>query len=106
MGFVQFFRNYMPSLGEKLIPFYRLLKKSIDFEILAEHYKSLEVLKKDLIQATNLTLRLPKLGLQYVILCDASYHGTGFVLMVEDYIKTDNKGDKDGCTSVIWFPAV
>ena len=92
IGYVQFFRNYMPSLGEKLIPFYRLLKKSIYFEITAEHYKSLEVLKKDLIRATNLTLKLPEPGLQYVILCDASNHETGFVLMVEDYIKTDKKG--------------
>ena len=52
-----------------------------------------EVLKHDLIQATEITLRLPKPGLQYVILCDASYHGTDFVLMVEDYVKTDNKGE-------------
>ena len=42
-----------------------------------------------MIQATTLTLRLPKPGLQYVILCDASYHGTGFVLMVEYYEKTE-----------------
>ena len=93
IGFVQFFRNYMPSLGEKLIPFYRLLRKDIAFQTNEEHQKSLEVLKHDLIQATDITLRLPKPGLQYVILCDASYHGTGFVLMVEDYVKTDNKGE-------------
>ena len=89
IGFVQFFRNYMPSLGEKLIPFYKLLKKQIDFEITEDHHKNLETLKADLIQATTLTLRLPKPGLQYVILCDASYHGTGFVLMVEDYVKNE-----------------
>ena len=89
IGFVQFFRNYMPSLGEKLIPFYKLLKKQIDFEITEHHHKNLETLKADLIQATTLTLRLPKPGLQYVILCDASYHGTGFVLMVEDYVKNE-----------------
>ena len=83
----------MPSLGEKLIPFYRLLRKDIPFQTDDEHHKSLEVLKHDLIQAMDITLRLPKPGLQYVILCDASYHGTGFVLMVEDYVKTDNKGE-------------
>ena len=93
IGFVQFFRNYMPSLGEKLIPFYRLLRKDVAFQTDEEHHKSLEVLKHDLIQATDIKLRLPKPGLQYVILCDASYHGTGFVLMVEDYVKTDNKGE-------------
>ena len=74
----------MPSLGGKRIPFYRLLRKDIAFQTNEEHQKSLEVLKHDLIQATEITLRLPKPGLQYVILCDASYHGTGFVLMVED----------------------
>ena len=33
-----------------------------------------------------MTLRLPKPGLQYVLLCDASYYVAGFVLMVEDYV--------------------
>ena len=79
----------MPSLGEKLIPVYKLLKKQIDFEITEDHHKNLETLKADTIQATTLTLRLPKPGLQYVILCDGSYHGTGFVLMVEDYVKNE-----------------
>ena len=47
----------------------------------------------DLINATNLTLRLPKPGLQYVLLSDASYHGRGFVLMIEDYL-IDQKGQQ------------
>ena len=91
IGFVQFFRNYIPSLGDKLLPFYKLLKQDVEFRILDEHRKGLEVLKHDLLQATTITLRLPKPDLQYVILCDASCHGTGFVLMVEDYVNTENK---------------
>ena len=51
IGFLQFFRNYMPSLGEKLIPFYKLLKKQIDFEITEDHYKNLETLKAQTTQA-------------------------------------------------------
>ena len=100
IGFVQFFRNYMPSLGEKLIPFYKLMKKQIDFEITEDHYKNLETLKADLIQATTLTLRLPKPGLQYAILCDARYHGTGFVLMVEDYVKNEKNEEVKTYTPV------
>ena len=42
-------------------------------------------------EATNVTLRLLKPGLQYVILFDASYHGAGFVLMVEDYVNETEK---------------
>ena len=83
----------MPCLGEKLITFYRLLRKDVAFETDEEHNQTLEVQKHDLIQATDKTLRLQKPGLQYVILCDASYHGRGFVLMVENYVKTDNKGE-------------
>ena len=45
-------------------------------------------------EATNVTLRLPKPGLQYVILCDASYHGAGFVLVVEDYVNETGKKEK------------
>ena len=64
----------MPSLGEKLKKFCKLLKKQIDFEITEDHHKNFETLKADLIQAITLTLRLPKPELHYVILCKASYH--------------------------------
>ena len=85
IGFTQFFRNYIPNLDEKIMSFYKLLKKDAVIETTEELVKALELIKKDLMEATNVTLRLPKPGLQYVILCDASYHGAGFVLMVEDY---------------------
>ena len=41
-----------------------------------------------------MTLRLPKPDLQYVLLCDASYYGAGFVLMVEDYVKGNKNKEK------------
>ena len=94
IGFTQFFRNYILNLGEKLMSFYKLLKKDAVIETTEEHVKALEVIKKDLMEATNVTLQLPKRGLQYVILCDASYHGAGFVLMVEDYVNETGKKEK------------
>ena len=94
MGFTQFFRNYIPNLGKKLMSFYKLLKKDAIIQTTEEHVKALEVIKKDLMEATNVTLRLPRPGLQYVILCDASYHGAGFVLMVEDYVNETGKKEK------------
>ena len=51
--------------------FYKLLKKNAVIETTEEHAKALDVIKNDLMEATNVTLRLPKPGLQYVILCDA-----------------------------------
>ena len=94
IGFTQFFRNYIPNLGEFLGSFYQLLKKDAVIGTTEEHVKTLEVIKKDLMETTNVTLRLPKSGLQYVILCDANYHGAGFVLMVEDYVNGTGKKEK------------
>ena len=70
IGFVHFFRNFMPDLGTKILPFYNLFRKQTELVVTNEHYKKLEVLKIDLSKATELTLRLPKPGLQYVILCE------------------------------------
>ena len=86
IGFVQFFRNFIPNHGQKLLPFYKLLLKKNAFTITIDHHGSLNTLKADLTRARNLTQRLAKPGLQYVILCDASFHGTVFVLMIEGYL--------------------
>ena len=94
IGFTHFFRNYIPILGEKLMSFHKLLKKNAVIETTEEHVKALEVIKKDLIEATNVTLRLPKPGLQYIIFYDASYHGAGSVLMAEDYVNESGKKEK------------
>ena len=75
IGSAQFLRNFITNLGEKLIPFYQLLRKGADFEAKKTHYNTLETVKKDLLEATEVTLRLPTPGLQYVLLCDASYYG-------------------------------
>ena len=94
IGFIQFFKNFIPNLGEKLIPFYQLLRKDAKIQPTEKHYENLEILKKDLLEATKMTLRLPKPGLQYVLLCDASYYEAGFVLMVEDYVDEAKSGTK------------
>ena len=91
IGFVQLFRNFIPNLGQKLLPFYKIFRKENVFTITNDHHESLNTLKADLTRATDLTLRLAKPGLQYVILSDASFHGTGFVLMIEDHL-IDQKG--------------
>ena len=91
IGCVQFFRKIIPNLEQKLLPFYNLLHEENVFTITNDHHESLNTLKADLTRATFLKLRLAKPGLQYVILCDASFHGTGFVLMIEDYL-IDEKG--------------
>ena len=92
IGFLQFFRSFIPNLNEPLIPFYKLLRKNVSFEITDEIENAFKVLREKLQTTTTQTLRLAKPGLQYAILCDASYHSSGFVLMIEDYVN-NNKGE-------------
>ena len=91
IGFFQYFRAFIPKLGEKLLPFYKLLRQENETVLTEEHHKQIEALKKDLEQACTLSLRLPKANAQYVILTDASFYAAGYVLMIEDYI-TDQSG--------------
>ena len=94
IGFLQFFRAFLPSLSVKLIPFYRLLKNDTPFVIGPEHVESFKTLREDLSKATETYLRLPQAGLQYIIIADASFYGAGYVLMVEDHCKDRRKEDK------------
>ena len=41
IGYTQFLRNYIPNLGEKLMSFYKLLKKDAVIETTEEHVKAL-----------------------------------------------------------------
>ena len=82
MGLTQVFRYHIYKMNEKLIPFYKLLKKDAIVETTKEHVKSVEVINMDLIKLTIVLLQLPKPSLEYVYLCDASYNGSGFVKKV------------------------
>ena len=99
LGFALFFRSFLPNLAKNLMPWYKLLRKDVDFALQDEHLESLETIKQDLLQATKTTLRLAKAGQQYVILCDASYYSSGFVLMIEDYLE-----QKDGTKKQAYAP--
>ena len=78
-------------MNQKLLLFYNFLRKDTDFVISNAHTEALKALKTDFINAANVTLRLPKPGLHYVLLGDATCHGTCFVLTIEDYL-VDQKG--------------
>ena len=90
-GFVNWFRNYIPNMAQKMLPFYRLQKSKEKKIILdASHSEALEILKKDLVNACRMTLRIPMAGKQFILLTDASFDAAGFVLMIEDYTIAGN----------------
>ena len=92
IGLFQYFRNYLPKLSDSLLPFYKLLKQNVNFEITDEHIAAFDVLCTQLANACDMSLGLPIANLQYVIVSDVSYYSAGYVLMIEVYT-TNQQGD-------------
>ena len=87
VGFGLFFRSFPPNLAKYLMPWYKLLRRDVEFALQDDHLKSFETMKQDHLQATKTAFCLAKPGQQYVILCDASYYSSGYVIMIEDYLE-------------------
>ena len=92
IGFVQFYRQYIPKLAEKLVPLYKLLQKDVKFEMTQAHKDAVFDINENLARAAKLSLRFPLPDKQLVIMCDASEHAAGYVLLIEDY--TENNDEK------------
>ena len=99
VGFTLFFRSFLPNQSQNLMTRYKLLRKDVEYILHDEHLKSFDNIKEDLLKATETTLSLVKPGQQYVVLCDASYYSSGFVLMIEDYLE-----QKDGKKKQAYAP--
>ena len=63
--------------------FYQLLRKESYIVLTEKHHKSITTLRKDLEQACQVSLQLPKLN-THVISSNASFYAAGYVLLIED----------------------
>ena len=102
IGFMNYFKNYIPNLAEKLLPFYKMLQKGAKQTITPHHKAMLKALKEDLKMTMERTMRLPLADRQYVIMADASDFAAGYVLLIEDYTK-DQKGNSKKLYAPIAF---
>ena len=84
LGFVNYYRNYIPTMAEKLSPFYRLLKAEVPINITCELKETFDSVNKALSDACQLALKQPLPGKQLVLMTDASFRSAGFALMIED----------------------
>ena len=84
LGFVNYYRNYIPRLAEKLNPFYKLLKAEVPINITSELKETFYSVNKALSDACQLALKQPIPGKQLVLMTDASFRSAGYALMIED----------------------
>ena len=59
LGFVKYYRNYIPRMAEKLNPFYKLLKAEVPINITSELKETFDSVKKALSDACDLALKQP-----------------------------------------------
>ena len=84
LGFVNYYRNYIPTMAEKLNPFYKLLKTEVPINITSELKETFDSINKALSDACDLALKQPIRGTQFVLMTDASFRSAGYALMIED----------------------
>ena len=84
LGFVNYYRNYIPRMAEKLNPFYKLLKAEVPINITSELKETFDSVNKALSDACQLALKQPIPGKQLVLMTDANFRSAGYALMIED----------------------
>ena len=83
IGFVNYYRNYVPRLSEKLLGFYELLKADKQIKATEELLDNYKAINAALAEACGLALKQQIAGRQYVLMTDASFRASGCALMTE-----------------------
>jgi hypothetical protein len=79
LGLAWYYRRFIENFSKIAKPMTNLLKKSNEFELAPECEHNFQTLKQKL--TTNPVLALPDNQKDFVVYCDASRQGLGFVLM-------------------------
>ena len=84
IGFLNYYRNYIPSLSEKLSHFFKLLKETSQFCIPITVLDTFNELNQQLEQSCSLALKQPIKNKQHILMTDASFTAAGHAIMFED----------------------
>ena len=84
IGFVNYYRNYIPRLSEKIAPFHELVKADKPIKITHEIIATFEHINKALDNACGLWLKQPLPNKEYVLMTDANFKNAGYALMIEE----------------------
>ena len=84
IGFLNYYRNFIPRLSERLSPFFKLLKETPKFYIPTNLVEEFTNLKKLLKNSCQLALRQPLKDKQLIVMSDASFTAAGYAIMIED----------------------
>ena len=84
---MNYYRNYIPRLAERLTPFFQLLKTTdakTKIPITPDLMKEFSEINEALDRCCQLALRQPLPGKQLVLMTDASFQAAGYAVLIED----------------------
>ena len=84
IGFLNYYRNYILRLPERLSPFFKLLKETSKFYIPTNLVDDFTNLNKRLKNSCQLALRQPLKDKKLIVMSDASFTAAGYAFMIED----------------------
>ena len=84
IGFVNYYRNYIPRLSEKIAPFHELVKADKPIKVTNEIMQTFENINKALDSACGLWLKQPLPNKQYVLMTDANFKNASYALLIEE----------------------
>ena len=87
IGFLNYYRNYIARLAERLTPFFQLLKTTdvkAKIPIIPDIMKQFREINEILDRCCQLALRQPLPGKQLVLMTDASFQAAGYTVLIED----------------------
>ena len=84
LGFLNYYRNYVPRLTERLALFYKKLKCAEKVLVLKELVQQFEEINKALDKCCDLALQQPLPNKQIELTTDASFADAGYAVLIED----------------------
>ena len=84
LGFLNYYRDYIPKLSEKLAPFFQLLKKDEKVLVTTELVQQFNEINRDLDKCSQLALKQPLPNKQLVLMIDASFTAAGYAILTEN----------------------
>ena len=84
LGFLNYYRNYIPRLSEKMTPFFKLLKNDAKVMVTPDLLEQFTEINKALDRCCELALKQPLPNKQIALMTDASFSAAGYAVLIED----------------------
>ena len=84
LGFLNYYRTYVPRLSERLAPFYKMLKSDEKVLVSKKLVQQFEEIKKALDKGCDLALQQPIPNKKIALMTDARFGAAGYAVLIED----------------------